>query len=76
MKDKIKKAIASVFELQEEMVGDDFSQKNFAAWDSLKHLMLISELEAEFNVALEPEEMEMMKSVEKISEVLQHKIKA
>jgi acyl carrier protein len=36
------------------------SQQNLTSWDSLAHLNLIIELEAEFNVSFEPEEIAEM----------------
>ena len=36
----------------------------FAKWDSLNHLNLIVELEDEFNVSFEPEDIAEMKSLD------------
>ncbi|UBD82232.1 MULTISPECIES: acyl carrier protein [Parabacteroides] len=50
------------------------SQQNCDKWDSLRHLNLIVELEAEFGVEFEPEEISEMKSFEDIRRLLTDKI--
>ena len=62
MRDKIKKVLKKVFELNE--VHDSISQTTCAKWDSLNHLNLIIELEDEFNVSFEPEDIAEMKSLD------------
>jgi len=47
-------------------VSDDISQSNFVKWDSLNHLNLVVELEDEFGVSFEPEDIAEMKSLEGI----------
>lgn len=46
------------------------SQNNVEQWDSLRHLNLIIELEMEFNVEFEPEQIAQMKSLQEIEEIL------
>lgn len=50
------------------------SQQNCDKWDSLRHLNLIVELEAEFGIEFEPEEISEMKSFEDIRRLLTDKI--
>ena len=64
MKERIKEVLKRVFELDE--VSDDISQSNFVKWDSLNHLNLVVELEDEFGVSFEPEDIAEMKSLEGI----------
>ena len=68
MKDKIKQIMKETFEIQD--VPDDISRKGTAEWDSLKHLILISNLEAEFNVSIEPEDITEMNSISDIEAVM------
>lgn len=51
------------------------SQENCDDWDSLHHLNLVSELEDEFDVEFEPEEISQMKSYDKIFSILSKKMK-
>lgn len=66
MKDKIRNIMASVFEMNESQLRENFSQKEVEAWDSLRHLNLIVELEEAFNISYEPEEIGEMTSFDKI----------
>ena len=50
------------------------SQQKCDKWDSLRHLNLIVELEEEFGVEFEPEEISEMKSFEDIRRLLTDKI--
>ena len=68
MKDRIKEVMKQVFQLGE--IQDDISQSNCSKWDSMTHLNLIIELEKEFNISLEPEDIAEMKNLEMIEKVL------
>lgn len=54
-------------------VDNTCSQATCDKWDSLKHLELIIELESEFGVELEPEEIVQMKSFTDIKTILSSK---
>lgn len=70
MRERIKEVLARTLKTD---IGDGTSQENCAAWDSLHHLNLIIELEVEFDVSFEPEEIAAMKSVEAIEKALRSK---
>jgi acyl carrier protein len=65
--DRIKEVLKRTFDIVE--VSDNTSQKNCAKWDSLQHLNLVVELESEFNVDLEPEEIAKMIDLDTIIKV-------
>ena len=71
MKEKIKDVMRRVFHL--DTIGDDFSQRDCAKWDSLNHLNLVVELEEAFDVSFEPEEIAEMKSLDAIENLLNQK---
>lgn len=50
------------------------SQENCEKWDSLHHLNLIVELENEFDVEFEPEEIAEMKSFDAVKNVIAGKL--
>ena len=50
------------------------TQKNTNQWDSLKHLSLVVELEIEFNIEFEPDEIAKMIDYTKIEEYINKKI--
>lgn len=70
MKQKIKEIAARVFETQ---VNDDTNQDNCENWDSLRHLNFIIELETEFDVSFEPEEIAAMTSLSIVESMIQQK---
>ena len=63
MKEKIKKIMTKVFEIESSQVNDEISQKNTGQWDSLNHLNLIVEIEEEFEVSFSPEQIGSMTSL-------------
>ena len=67
-----------VIEILKEVMEDpnitvDSSQSNCENWDSLHQLNLVLELEDNFDVTLEPEEIAEMKSVADIIRILSAK---
>lgn len=71
MKEKIFEILKNVFEL--DYVDESCSQKSCDAWDSLGQLNLVAELEDNFDITLEPEEIGTMKSYEDIIRILKTK---
>ena len=69
--DRIKEVLIRTFDIGE--VSDDISQKNCAKWDSLQHLNLVVELESEFNIDLEPDEIAKMIDLDTIIKVFASK---
>lgn len=51
------------------------TQETCENWDSLHHLMLISELEDAFGVEFDPEEMAEMKTFAQVKSTLESKMK-
>ena len=71
MEEKILEILKTVFEL--ETVDRSCSQSTCEKWDSMGQLNLVVELETEFDVSLEPEEIGEMKSFEDIVKILKNK---
>jgi len=72
MKEKVIEIMKDVLETED--ISLNTSQENCENWNSLRQLNLVSELEDEFDVEFEPEEIAEMKSVGKILEVIQSKL--
>ena len=72
MKDKIIKIMKDVLETED--ISLNTSQDNCENWNSLRHLNLVSELEDEFDVEFEPEEIAEMHSVNSIIEIIKKKL--
>lgn len=71
MEERILEVLKNTFEL--ETVDVTCSQKTCEKWDSMGQLNLVVELEAEFDVSLEPEEIGEMKSFDDIVRILKSK---
>lgn len=72
MEKKILEIMTSVF--QTEAVNENCSQRTCEAWDSVNHLNLIIELEMEFGISFEPEEISNMKSYNEVLSVVKNKL--
>lgn len=72
MKEKVIKIMKDVLEMDE--VSMNTSQDNCENWNSLRHLNLVSELEDEFGVEFEPEEIAEMHSVNSIIEIVKKRL--
>ena len=58
----MKEKLLNIFKeaLEAPNIDESVSQTNCENWDSIRHLNLIVAIEGEFNISLEPEEMEKM----------------
>lgn len=66
MNDKVKSIMANVFRTDIENITDEMKQKDVSFWDSLRHLNLIVELEEQFEISFEPEEIAEMITFKKV----------
>jgi len=71
MEEKVLEILKNLFEL--DTVDETCSQETCEKWDSMGQLNLVVELESEFNVTLEPEEIGEMKSFNDIIRILKTK---
>jgi len=71
MEEKVLEILKNLFEL--DTVDETCSQTTCEKWDSMGQLNLVVELESEFDVTLEPEEIGEMKSFNDIVKLLKAK---
>lgn len=71
MEEKVFEILKNLFEL--DTVDETCSQTTCEKWDSMGQLNLVVELESEFDVTLEPEEIGDMKSFNDIIRILKTK---
>lgn len=71
MEEKVLEILKDLFEL--DSVDKTCSQTTCEKWDSMGQLNLVVELESEFDVTLEPEEIGDMKSFDDIIKLLRAK---
>ena len=57
-------------------INSDTDKDNLPDWDSINHLNLIVELEDRLNIQFSPEEIESMKSVSSLIDLIQKKSNA
>ena len=72
MEEKVLEILKDLFEL--DTVDETCSQETCEKWDSMGLLNLVVELESEFDVTLEPEEIGEMKSFNDIIRILKTKV--
>lgn len=72
MEEKVLEILKDLFEL--DTVDTTCSQTTCEKWDSMGQLNLVVELESEFDVTLEPEEIGEMKSYDDIIRILKSKV--
>lgn len=70
MKERILKIISQVLKTE---VDENASQNSIPQWDSLRHLNLVIELEVEFDVSFEPEEIAEMTNINVIESMIKEK---
>ena len=74
----IKSKCISVFsksmEVSPDVINDDTSPETLMEWDSLSHVLLISELEKEFSIEISPEEGIELESFTSVCEFIKEKI--
>lgn len=72
MEDRIIEIMKDVFNT--EHITPATTQMNCEKWDSLRHLNLVIELENEYDIELEPEEISGMTSVKFIENIISRKL--
>ena len=71
--DQLRAIVARVFDISPEKVADQLERGKLEAWDSLNHLLLISEIENEMGVQFTTEEVLEIKTFKDIREIMSKK---
>jgi acyl carrier protein len=70
-------AIASdIFGVPASKITADSSPETVETWDSMQHLNLVLAVEEKFGLQLSPEEIEAMKSVSAVAELVEKKLQS
>jgi acyl carrier protein len=73
---KLKNVFAESFGIDNTTVSDTLAYQSIKEWDSISHMVLISNLEETFNVSIDTNDVIDMSSVAKAKEILmKHNIK-
>jgi acyl carrier protein len=73
---RVREVLAQVLDVPATNIGHDFSATSSGAWTSLNHLMLISQLETEFDVVFTNHEIRELTSYTAIVETLGRRLVA
>jgi acyl carrier protein len=73
MKDHVKQIMAKTFNIPISDIADNAEISDLASWDSLSHMILMLELEAEFDVSIPTEKMTTLISLDLIDAFLQER---
>lgn len=72
--DRVRAIAADVLEVPASKISVESSPETIDTWDSVHHLNLVLALEQEFNLQFEPEEIDQMKDIQHILEILGSKV--
>lgn len=73
MDKRLEKVIREVFPIEEETIDENWTSDDIPDWDSVGHLNLIMEIEKEFDIKIEIEEMFEVEKLGDISIILKKK---
>jgi acyl carrier protein len=73
IEDKVKQIISETFKVRRNDITMEMTAEDIELWDSLGQLILISNLEKEFNVIFELEEIFEIMSIRDIINILERK---
>ncbi len=68
---KLKTILAKVLLIDESKISDELSRKTVKEWDSMAHLMLVSELESAFEILMDDNDIMTIQTVADIKKTLQ-----
>jgi acyl carrier protein len=71
--DQVRTLVADVLGLSADTVGSESSQQTLPGWDSLQHLNIALSVESRFGLSLSPAEIERIRSVPAILQLLESK---
>ncbi len=72
--EKLLDILSKVFLLDKDKITDDLRRKDFEPWDSMNHLIIVTEIENKFEIFFEDEEVVDMWTVGDIKKVLGTKL--
>lgn len=68
--EKLIRAFAEALNVHESSINDSLLYQGIPEWDSISHMILISQLEAEFDVSIETDDVIDMSSFSKAKDIL------
>jgi acyl carrier protein len=69
-KNKLYQSFANALNISVDLVNDSLAYQSIKEWDSITHMILISQLEEDFDITIDTEDVIDMSSVAKAQEIL------
>ncbi|MGO9085604.1 MAG: acyl carrier protein [Candidatus Sulfotelmatobacter sp.] len=70
MDQRIAEVFSAVFQVSPEQVTDSLSPQDVTGWDSLGHVRLVAQLQEQFGVEFEVDEIMRMENVAEIKKIV------
>jgi acyl carrier protein len=67
---KLKETFASALNISEDKINDELGYQSIPEWDSITHMVLISQLEDSFDISIDTDDVIDMSSFGKAREIL------
>jgi acyl carrier protein len=67
---KLIDAFASALSINPELINNELTYQSIPEWDSISHMVLISQIEGDFNINLETNDVIEMSGFDKAVEIL------
>jgi len=68
--ERIKQIVSALFNVDESTLTEESSTATVAEWDSMGQLMLVLELEQQFDIQIDPEQSDKLTSIAAIAELV------
>lgn len=75
VKEKVMTIIAKTIEVDVNLLDEDTAIGDFPGWDSMSQLVIISTIEDEFDIKLDPEDIMELEDVSDIIEIVEERLK-
>ena len=69
-KQKLKEILSKILLIDEDKIHDQLSRKDVDDWDSMTHLIIISEIESYFDTILNDEDIMAIQTIGDITKIL------
>lgn len=68
--DRLKTAFSEALQIESNQIVDGLTYQSIPEWDSISHMILISEIESQFDISLETDDVIDLSSFLKSKEIL------
>ena len=72
--EQVRQISADLFQAPAAQITAESSPQTLEHWDSVQHLNLVLQLEQQFNISFEPEEMDRMKTIGAVVDLVASKL--